>query len=239
MKNIKNYNIIGIIQARMGSTRLSNKMSMDLGGYPIIEWVISRSKKSKLINKLVLATSLLKENDYLINFSKKYMIDSYRGCENNVLSRFVNISKNENADIIVRICADNPFIDHNEIDRLIKFYLSKNCDYACNNQNKLNSGYADGFGAEIFSYDLLQKVNEKVISAENKEHVTLYLWKNKKDYNMMEVPAPVSLKYPDLRFDLDDLDDYAKLQELINNGINIYSSAKEIISVFNKNNKII
>ena len=56
------------------------------------------------------------------------MIDSYRGCENNVLSRFVNISKNENADIIVRICADNPFIDHNEIDRLIKFYLSKNCN---------------------------------------------------------------------------------------------------------------
>ena len=109
----------------MGSTRLPNKMSLNLDGYPIIEWVISRIKQSKLIDKFVLATSLSKENDYLIEISKKYQIESYRGSENNVLSRFVDISTKEKADFIVRICADNPFVDPNEIDRLIKFYFSK------------------------------------------------------------------------------------------------------------------
>ena len=55
----------------MGSTRLPNKMSEELGGFSIIEWVISRCKQSKLINKLVLATSSSVENDYLIKISRE------------------------------------------------------------------------------------------------------------------------------------------------------------------------
>jgi Spore coat polysaccharide biosynthesis protein F, CMP-KDO synthetase homolog len=235
MKKNKKNKIVGIIQARMGSKRLPKKMSLELGGYPIIEWVINRVKKCKLIDKFILATSLLEENDYLINMSRKHMIKSYRGSEENVLSRFVDISKMENPDFIVRICADNPFIDHNEINRLIKFYLSKNCDYACNHQHKINSGYADGFGAEIFSYDLLKKINNNVKTNSSKEHVTLHLWKNQKKFNIMEVPAPPELNYPNLRFDLDNSDDLLKLENLVNMGINIHSSAKKIVKVFNSN----
>lgn len=225
--------IIGIIQARMGSERLPNKMSLNLDGYPIIEWVISRIKQSKLIDKFVLATSLSKENDYLIEIAKKHQVESYRGSEDNVLSRFVDISTKEKADFIVRICADNPFVDHNEIDRLIKFYLSKDCEYACNHQHKINGGYADGFGAEIFSHDLLKKMNRQVKSDSNKEHVTLYLWENRKYFKIMEVPAPIELKYPNLRFDVDTIDDFSKLKQLIKDGINISSSAKQIVKVFN------
>lgn len=227
------FKIIGIIQARMGSERLPNKMSLNLDGSPIIEWVISRIKQSKLIDKFVLATSLSKENDYLIKISKKYQIESYRGSENNVLSRFVDISTKEKADFIVRICADNPFVDPNEIDRLIKFYFSKECEYACNHQHKINGEYADGFGAEIFSRDILNKIDNQVKSDSNKEHVTLYLWENRKHFNIMEVPAPIELKYPDLRFDIDTKDDFSKLKQLIKEGINISSSAKQIVKIYN------
>ena len=73
----KKSKIIGIIQARMGSERLPNKMSLNLDGFPIIEWVISRIKQSKLIDKFVLATSLSKENDYLIEISKNRMVFTF------------------------------------------------------------------------------------------------------------------------------------------------------------------
>ena len=102
-----------------------------------------------------MATSTLTENDYLINHSKSLSVSTYRGSENNVLSRFVEISRKEKADIIIRICADNPFVDPIEIDRLIEFFKSKKCEYSFNHQNRLDSGYADGFGAEIFSTKLL------------------------------------------------------------------------------------
>ena len=67
-------------------------------------------------------------------------------------------SKIYNADTVARICADNPFIDPKEIDRLVLSFRSNACDYACNHQDRLNSEYADGFGAEILSNDLFQKV---------------------------------------------------------------------------------
>ena len=94
----------------MRSSRLPGKMSYKLGGYPIIDWVIRRSLKSNLVDNIILATSINPENDYLIKRAHLHGIDTYRGSENNVLSRFVEVAKREHADIIVRICADNPFI---------------------------------------------------------------------------------------------------------------------------------
>ena len=69
--------VVGVIQARMGSSRFPEKMSADLGGLPLIDWVIIRSKKSKLLNKLLLATSTLKENEYLIEKANNHSIEYY------------------------------------------------------------------------------------------------------------------------------------------------------------------
>lgn len=217
----------------MGSTRLPNKMSLNLGGFPIIDWIITRSKRSKLIDKFILATSSSIENDYLIEVSNKHMIASYRGSENNVLSRFLDIALKENADIIVRICADNPFIDPGEIDRLIKFYINIDCEYACNHQDRLDSGYADGFGAEIFSSDVLSKINSLAKKKDHREHVTKYIWDNKNDFKIAVVPSPKELHFPSYKFDIDTPADKKPLEILINNGITINSSAKEIVALHN------
>ena len=230
--NINGNKVIGIIQARMGSTRFPGKMSADLGGYPIIDWVIRRSKQSKLIHKLVLATSTKTENDYLVEVSNKHMIESYRGSENNVLSRFLDIALKENADIVVRICADNPFIDPGEIDRLIKFYINTDCEYACNHQDRLDSGYADGFGAEIFSSDVLSKINSLAKKKDHREHVTKYIWDNKNDFKIAVVPSPKELHFPSYKFDVDTMEDKNCLENLIANGISIDSSAKKIVALY-------
>ena len=152
-----------------------------IGNYTLIDWVIRRLKKSKLVNKIILATSNKKKDIVFKNISKKFKIDFFAGKESDVLGRFVNSVKKIKKGNIIRICADNPFIDPFQVDKLISFYLRNKFDYVCNHQNRLNSMYADGFGAEIFSLELLRKVNTLAVSKKHREHVTYIFGKIKKN----------------------------------------------------------
>ena len=119
---------IAIIQARMNSTRLPGKMLKKIGNHLIIEWVIKRLKKTKSINKIILATSKKKIDQKFKTISKNLGINFFAGSEKDVLGRLVcSVSDFEKANII-RICADNPFIEPKEINNLISFYKKKNYD---------------------------------------------------------------------------------------------------------------
>ena len=207
--------VVAIIQARMGSKRFPQKMAAYLGDYPIIDWVIRRSRQSGLIDKLVLATSAKVENKYLVERAKKYLIGYYCGSENDVLSRFVEIANKEHADIIVRICADNPFISALEVDRIVNLFLDKKLDYAFNHIPAMGNNYVDGVGAEIFSLDILHDIHNHAKSAEHKEHVTKYIWDNIKNYKIGSLPAPYGLNYPDIRLDVDTEKDLSKLENYL------------------------
>jgi len=78
-------NIICIIQARTGSARLPQKMMLDLYEKPIIKWIVEKSIKSKLINKLLVAIPYTNDNDLLFYFLKELGVDIYRGSENNLV----------------------------------------------------------------------------------------------------------------------------------------------------------
>ena len=131
---------------------------------------------------------------------------------------------------IIRICADNPFIDPRQVDLLVSFYSKNNFDYVCNHQNRNNSQYADGFGAEILSLDLLRKLNKLLLTKECREHVTLYIWKNKKKFKIHSIKAEKSLAYPKLKFDVDTLQDFIMIKNFVKNfKIKITTDAKKII----------
>ena len=228
-------NTVAIIQARMGSKRLPGKMLKKLSKFSLIEWSVLRIMQSKKINKIVLATTNLKKDDLLVKVAKKYKISIFRGSEKDVLGRFFKAAKKIKAKNIIRICGDCPFIDPGELDRLITFFYLKKCDYVCNMENKLNSKYADGFGAEIFSYKTLKRLNNLVTKPFEREHVTVYIWKNLKFFKIFSIPAPKSLAYPKLKFFINTKKDYMRIKRLIKkNEINIFSSAKEIIKFQNK-----
>jgi spore coat polysaccharide biosynthesis protein SpsF len=230
----KKTKVVGVIQARMGSTRLPKKMLLNLGNYPIIEWVIRRAKLSKELDKIVLATSNLKKDDKLAEIAKNLKIDLYRGSEVDVLERFCGAADMFKANTIVRICADNPFIDSNEINRLITFYFEEQCDYACNHQDRLQSGYVDGLGAEIFSKNKLDNINKIAIEPKHREHITLYFWDNYKDYKIKAVKPPKFFNYPNLRFDVDTKEDLDFLNSLIKNYENIRPEDLKIKNIINK-----
>lgn len=203
--------IIGVIQARLGSTRLPYKMMLSLHGKPLIEWVVRRVQKSKLLDEVVVAIPISKDNDVLARNLKELNVKVFRGSESNVLNRFFESVKGENTTHVVRICADNPLIDANEIDNLIKFYQKNHCDYAYNHIPKDNL-YPDGLGAEIISYNLLESLNTIVESQHHKEHSLLYISDNNEKYTIKTFnPTDKNLHHPELRFDVDTFDDYYNL----------------------------
>tara|TARA_X000000950_G_scaffold166234_1_gene203046 strand:+ start:10681 stop:11385 length:705 start_codon:yes stop_codon:yes gene_type:complete len=221
---------IAIVQSRMGSKRLPGKMMMRIGRYTLIEWVIKRLKKSKSINKIILVTSQKRDDQIFKNISQKLKINFFAGNEKDVLGRFVNSVKKVKKANIIRVCADKPFIEPREIDRLIKFYKNKNYDYVCNRQI-FNNVYCTGFGAEILSLDLLRKLDKLVKKKTFREHVTLYLWKNKKKFKLYPLEANKGLAHPNLNFDIDFPRDYKMIKNLVEKfNININTQASKIIS---------
>lgn len=224
---------IAIVQARMGSERFPGKMLKTLGSHKVLEWVLFRTQKAQCLDEVVLATTVLAHDDPLEEVAHEQGIEVYRGSESDVMSRYIEAANLFDAETIVRVCADNPFVAPEEIDRLVQFYDDSSCQYACNHQNYLGSNYADGLGAEIFSSAILQEVSNTVADMSVREHVTLGIKENPERYRLCAVPAPDNLAYPDLKFDIDTQSDLLALQRLLEKGVHINSKANEIVRIAN------
>lgn len=222
---------VAVIQARMGSQRFPGKMLTRLGGIPLLEWVVRRLLRATTLTQVVLATSERAGDDALAELAASLGIAVFRGSEADVLGRFVGAARMAGADNVVRICADNPFIDPAEVDRLVRHFADSRCDYACNHQDRLGSNYADGFGAEMLSAALLEKISVKAVEPRHREHATLYLWDHAGEYKLTAVAAPAELAFPELRFDVDTPSDLAKLEALVSAGVSIETPAHEIVRI--------
>lgn len=233
MKELWNYNnmkrTVGIIQARIGSTRLPYKMMLSLHGIPIIQWVIRRVQKSKLLDDLIVAIPVTEDNDLLEKYLKELNVEVYRGSEGNVLERFYESAKLKEPLNVVRICADNPLIDGLEIDNLIDFFEKNQCDYAYNHIPKENL-YPDGLGAEIVKFTTLEHLYEVVETQHHKEHSLSYITENSDKFDIKTFdPLDKELHNPQLRFDIDSFEDY---KTLCMKEININTTSKELIKIF-------
>lgn len=209
--------IVGIIQSRMGSSRLPGKMMIDLCGYPVLQWVIERSKRASKLDEIVLATTTNPEDDCLIILSQRLGIQTFRGSEQDVLDRFIKAAKKFNATIIVRICADNPLVAPEEINRLVEFYLTESPDYAFNHIPKLQNNYPDGLGAEILSTELLKTIGKSTKDKRYREHVTLYLWENRELFDIKTLPCPRPYNLPEMKLDIDTLKDFSVIRNICRN----------------------
>lgn len=232
--NKQGKNLVAIIQARMGSTRLPNKAMLRLKGMPIIEWVYRRVCRSKLIDKIVLAIPSGKNDDVLASHINKIWAEVFRGDEHDVLSRFYNAAKACKASHVIRICADNPLICPEEIDNLINFYFNEPCDYAYNHAPK-NNAYPDGLGAEIVSFEILEEITKKAKTDSQREHVFDYIWDNPDRFSVKTFDPPDKMiACPQIKVDIDTPEDY-KL--FVSKDLNLGINAREIVSVFGGKNE--
>lgn len=225
----KNINIVCVIQCRIGSTRLKKKSLKKLGDYSIIEWVVRRVKKSKKINEFYLATTKKNEDDCLVKIAKKLKIKIYRGSVNNVFARFSAISRKTRPNYIIRVCADNPFIDANEIDKLILKAIHRKSDYIFNHVPYRNNNYIDGLGAECLSSKAIAKLIKVKKNKMEKEHVTKYIWNNKKKFKFHYLFASGISKDNNRKIKLDI--DYPAQYKLYNNIFKNYNDSPENLNL--------
>lgn len=207
-------NIVALIQARMGSSRLPCKTMLCLHGLPVIDWVLQRTAASLLLNGIMVALPDTPLDDILARHLEDQGVPFIRGPEQDVLKRFVLAGHEAGATHIVRVCADNPCIWGPEIDHLIRHYQAlpdQENAYAYNHIPR-NNLYADGLGAEMISFDLLCRLDREAVAPEHREHCLSYISANPQSFviSTFDPPDP-RLRRPDVRLDLDRPEDFRTL----------------------------
>ncbi|MGC4073525.1 MAG: glycosyltransferase family protein [Nibricoccus sp.] len=168
-------NIVAIIQARMGSSRLSGKTLADIAGQPLLGHVIDRAGASNRITKIVVATTTQPGDDLLVEYVEGKKAGLYRGSSDDVLDRYYQAAKLNKADVVVRLTADDPFIDVATVDLVIDKLLASDLEYV---SNKVVPSYPEGLEVEAFLFVALEKAWREARLPSEREHVTPYIWKN-------------------------------------------------------------
>jgi spore coat polysaccharide biosynthesis protein SpsF len=221
---------VAVIQARLGSYRLPQKMLATIGDLPIIEWVVTRVRRSELVDRVIVATTLERIDDRLVEECERLGVEVKRGATDDVLKRFVDVLVGDDAGTVVRVCGDNPLIDPECIDRAIREFRDSRAEYAFNHRPLADCNYADGFGAEVVSRNLLERLNAAKLSPQQREHVTLALVDGTIRSQVHACVAPVALAHPELRFDVDTREDLLKMNELVDSArITVLSDAVSIV----------
>jgi glutamate-1-semialdehyde aminotransferase/spore coat polysaccharide biosynthesis protein SpsF (cytidylyltransferase family) len=225
--------IVAIIQARVTSKRFPSKVLKDISGKNSIEWMYSRLKTSNYISKIIFAIPDSEDNSNLKEFLDLNNYDYFEGSEDNVLSRYIDCASSEQAQVIMRMTADCPFIDVGIVDNLIEQFFYNNSKYLSNNNPPC---LPDGCDAEIFYKFELDRILENPLP-EDIEHVTYSL--KKKYFSDTNYINPLEKDYSNLRLTLDTYDDYEFLNLLSSEAaINENTSISEIIEFIHKNSHL-
>lgn len=228
----KRRTVVTVVHARMGSSRFPGKMMALLGDHPILEWVLTRSLRISDSDHFVLATSDLPIDDVIADFGRNSGIEVFRGSNDNVLQRVIDASERHQPDAVVRICADNPFIEPNLVSDLVRHFRNNWCDYLFNHRPGLGLTIADGFGAEIFDYSVLRTIEHRFSEPRYREHLTSALWEHTDLFDVRSLLPSPALADDRFRFDVDVLHDLLYLEGLVTRGkITLSSTASEIMEV--------
>jgi spore coat polysaccharide biosynthesis protein SpsF (cytidylyltransferase family) len=208
-------NILAITQARIGSTRLPEKIIKRINGESILEIHLKRILKSKTITNLKVATTTESGNEKIESIAQKLGVEVFKGSVNNVLERFYYAALPEKPDWVVRLTSDCPLIDAAIIDNVIDFAISKNLDYA---SNTLEPTFPDGMDVEIFKFSALEQAFHEAELKSELEHVTPYIWKNSsyKGGNIFTSDCYKNdLDYSSIRITVDTHEDFLVIQKLV------------------------
>lgn len=201
-----------IVQARMGSTRFPGKILKKVMGRPILEYQIERLKKVRNADDVVIATTVNKNDQLVVDLCRQLECSFIKGSEDDVLSRYLEAAIECDAKFIVRINADCPLIDPNVVERVIKHYHSNilKYDYV---SNILKPSYPVGLHTEIFSLSTLKQAHKNAVDPVEREHVTPYIYRNPHMFKIGSVALDVDLSH--YRWTIDYPEDFDLLRKII------------------------
>jgi len=194
----------------MGSSRLPGKVLKPLAGVPVIRQVYSRVRRIPELDDVVVATTQSPKDDVLAAYCERERIPIFRGSEDDVLDRYYQVAGQLNADVVMRITADCPFIDPRVSYRVLRLLVDDpECEYA---NNSLPRTFPDGLDTEVVRMETLARIWREVADPRYREHVTYYISSHPDRFRVRSVVSPVD--YSHHRWTLDRPEDYEMLSRI-------------------------
>lgn len=176
--------MLAILQARTSSHRLPGKVLAPVAGAPLILRALERISRASLIDRIVLATSDDATDDDLAAVVSEAGYDVHRGPLANVLMRFLQVLDRFPDDTVVRLTGDNVLCDPVVIDDVIRAHLDNGVDYT---SNTLQRSFPRGLDVEVFRAAVLRDVAALATSEEEREHVTLGIYRRPERFRLHSV----------------------------------------------------
>jgi spore coat polysaccharide biosynthesis protein SpsF len=162
-----------VVQARTGSTRLPGKVLQDLGGRPLLRFMLDRLADLR-VDQLVVATSVLDRDDAVVDVAFDAGRQVVRGSEGDVLARFVTALDAYPADHVIRLTADCPLADPVLIEGVLARHLDRAADYT---SNVFPRTFPRGLDCEVMTASALRTAHAEATDAAEREHVTPFLYR--------------------------------------------------------------
>ncbi len=203
--------IDAVIQARMGSTRLPGKVLMPLGDATVLAQVVRRTRRSRLLREVLVATTTLPEDDAIVAACGRLGVPVVRGPVDDVLARYAAATRRLDGDAVLRITSDCPLIDAGVIDEMLAQHAAllaagTRCDYL---SNTLERSYPRGLDAELVRSAALLQADAEATAPHEREHVTPFLYQHPERFALHGWRAPLDAS--EQRWTLDTPQDYRLL----------------------------
>lgn len=207
--------IIGTIQARLSSTRLPGKVLKEICGKPMLVWHVERLRRSRLLDDVVVATTLNSNDDPIVKLCEARDIKYFRGSEDDVLGRVASAIKYFDAETHVEFFGDSPLTDPHIVDEVVGFYLKNKgrFDYVT---NALKTTYPPGQEVTVYPGRILIEVDQVVRKDDPmREHVNIHVTQRKDKYRICNLEAPEHYCYPDIYLEVDTLEDFKFISSIV------------------------
>ena len=237
---MNNQVVVAIVQARMNSSRLPGKVMMKLGGKPAIQHIVERLRQSRLIDRVIVATTDTASDDGLANFCENEIKCSiFRGSETDVLDRTYKASKiiMGNNVVIVDITGDCPLVDSRHVDEMINEFIYSDLDYI---SNTMTRSWPDGFDIQVYRQTAFSHIHRHVKDGNHRHHTGWniihysYIF-SAYGLRVMNIPAPPDYYYPEWGLTLDDERDLKVLDIIFSYFKDNTFSAKDVIDYIKAN----
>lgn len=171
---IRKIKIIGLLQARMGSSRLPGKVMKTIMGVPLSGHIIDRLLATRHVTQVIVATSIDHRNDPLVEYARSRGVEVYRSpCEDDIAERLYFSARMTGADAILKVNGDCPLVDPVIMSNMTELFLANaETDYI---SNKMEMTWPEGMSAEIITFRALEWCHENLEDEKDRELVASWI----------------------------------------------------------------
>ena len=202
--------VTAIVQARMSSLRLPNKVLSEVNGKPLLQFLLESLRRSRILRDVIVATSVDATDDAVEGFCQGYGVKCYRGSLDNVAKRFNDAIEAYGISAFLRVSGDSPLLDYRLADTAVSIYGSGKYDMVT---NVLKRSYPKGQSVEVVKASRFKDTYPLMTDVKDREHVTKYLYAHSDKFAISNFEA--DRNYSAIQLSVDSPGDFEKFKAIV------------------------